>query len=88
MSGLSEMQILERRNKIIEYLASQFDEFEVINSVLNVDEGRPPLWYLGKSVELLSEANLAVFDTDWFKSRGCRIEFECCRQYDIKMLFI
>ena len=87
MNGLTEEQIRERRARITEYLETQFDDFEIIKSILEPGE-HPPLWYLGKSIEMLSEADLAVFDENWYKSRGCRIEFECCVQYNIKMLFI
>lgn len=87
MGNLTEEQITLKRAKIIEYLESQFADFEVINSILQPGE-HPPLWYLGKSVELLSNADLAVFDTEWYKSRGCKIEFQCCVEYGIKVLFI
>ena len=80
MRDLTKEQILERRSQIIEYLSTQFKDFEVIESVLDPNE-HCPLWYLGNSIELLSSADLAVFDTDWFKSRGCRIEFQCCVEY-------
>jgi len=88
MRNLTKEQILERRSKIIEYLETQFSDFEVIDSILDPSDSKNPLWYLGKSIELLSEADLAVFDSDWYNSRGCLVEFKCCNLYGIKMLFI
>ena len=61
MNSLTEEQIRERRARITEYLETQFDDFEIIKSILEPGE-HPPLWYLGKSIEMLSEADLAVFD--------------------------
>ena len=31
----------------------------------------------------LSKADLAVFAPDWENSRGCRIERQCCNEYNI-----
>ena len=88
MRDLTKEQILERRSQIIEYLSTQFKDFEVIDSILDPLDSHNALWYLGNSVELLSQADLAVFDTGWYLSRGCKIEFECCNLYGIKMIFI
>lgn len=88
MGGLSEDQILERRSQIIEFLSTQYKDFEIIDSVLDPLDSHNALWYLGKSVELLSQADLAVFDTGWYLSRGCKIEFQCCLEYNIEVLFI
>ena len=40
-----------------------------------------PLWYLGKSLELLSTADIAYFAKGWEEARGCRIEHECAEEY-------
>lgn len=84
--NLSEEQILERRSEIVEFLETQFSEFEVLDNVSILDKNE--LQNLGKSIEILSEADLVVFDTGWYNSRDCLIEFKCCNLYGIKMLFI
>lgn len=90
MRGMTEDQILERRREIISFLSTQFEDFEIIDSVIDDSErtGHSPLWCLGRAVQLLSEADLAVFDKKWYNSRGCRIEFQCCVEYNIEVLFI
>jgi len=88
MGNLTLEEILKRRSEITEFLETQFKDFEIINSIIEPTEEHNSLWYLGKSIELLSEADLAVFDTGWYNSRGCLIEFKCCNLYGIKMLFI
>ena len=85
--NLSGEQILKRRSEIIEFLETQFSEFEVLD-VIYFNDSRNELQNLGKSIELLSEADLVVFDTGWYNSRDCLIEFKCCNLYGIKMLFI
>lgn len=47
-----------------------------------------PLWYLGKSLELLSEADVVVFASGWNEYRGCRIEHLCCSEYGINTLYL
>ena len=41
-------------------------------------EPKTPLWYLGESIKLLGQADIAYFCKDWEKYRGCCIEHECC----------
>ena len=57
---------------------------EVIDSFF---EGAPadakPLWFLGKSLELLAQADIAYFAEGWQDARGCRIEHTCAQEYDI-----
>ena len=47
-----------------------------------------PLWFLGKSLELLSNANVIVLGKGWERSRGCRIEHEGAVQYGISVIYI
>ena len=44
------------------------------------------LWCLGKSIELLSSADLAFFGKGWQNARGCRIEFASAIAYGIEFL--
>lgn len=73
---------------ILCFMETQFNEdFELIDSLFPDD---PPAdvkdegtWYLGRSISLLSEADLAVFDSDWRDARGCIIEHMVCALYNI-----
>lgn len=42
-----------------------------------------PLWFLGKSLELLSTADIAYFAKGWDSARGCKIEHDCAVAYNI-----
>lgn len=46
-----------------------------------------PLWFLGKSLEILSSADIAYFCKDWDNYRGCRLEHKACKNYDIECLY-
>ena len=63
------------------------DEVEVIDSfVKDAPHDAKPLWFLGKSLELLSTADVAFFCKGWEHYRGCGIEHQCCLGYGIEVL--
>lgn len=63
-------------------------EFNVIDSIIeDAPEDAKPLWYLGKSLELLSEADAAFFVPGWKENRGCRIEHMACKEYGINIIW-
>lgn len=93
MNGLLESQILFNRACAIEEVRKAYDdrEIEVIDSYFNdyKPEGhRKAVKYLGKSLELLADADLVVFVADWRDARGCRIENACAREYGIPRMYI
>ena len=45
-----------------------------------------PVWYLHKSIELLAQADMAVFAFDWHNARGCVIEHHVAIAYGIPVL--
>lgn len=45
-----------------------------------------PLWFLGKSLELLSTADIVYFAKGWEDARGCRIENQCAIEYGIEVI--
>lgn len=89
MRGKTDEEILEVRNQTIKTVNQMFkdEEVEIIDSFF---EGAPvdakPLWFLGKSLELLSTADLAVFVPGWEEMRGCKIEHTCAVEYGIKLI--
>ena len=42
------------------------------------------VYYLAQSIELLSCADLVVFEEEYFRGRGTRIEHEICEMYGLK----
>lgn len=86
MKGLSEKEIKSNREKAIKNIKSLYgDDAEIIDSY--IDSDGTPLWCLGKSIELLSTADIAYFVKDWNTARGCRIEYMCADNYGIGAYF-
>lgn len=91
MNGLSDEEILNNRKHALKLLEKYMDgeEFEIIDSFFqSAPHGAKPLWFLGKSLELLSNADFALFLEGWEKARGCRIEQICCQEYGILCIYI
>ena len=77
----------ERAKAVEEAKAVLNDDVEVIDSFFkDAPVDARPLWFLGKSIELLSVADAAYFAKDWDKYRGCKIEHSCAVEYGIKVI--
>lgn len=93
MRGLTDEEILKTREEAIKFAKatidlSSGDTIEIIDSFFqSAPAEAKPLWFLGKSLELLSTADVCLFVGDWENARGCRIEHECCVQYGIPRIY-
>lgn len=47
----------------------------------------PPVYYLGKSLELMAEADYVAFAEGWTEARGCLIERQIADSYDFERIF-
>ena len=85
MRGKTDEEILQERNEAITIAKDIMkDDIEVIDSFFqNAPAEAKPLWFLGKSIELLSSADVVYFCKGWNDPRGCRIEHECAKEYGI-----
>ena len=89
MKDKTNQEIEKERKEIIEKTKKYFGEIEVIDSFFkNAPHDAKPLWFLGKSLELLSNADVIVLGKGWENARGCKIEHECAIQYGIKIAYI
>lgn len=88
MKGLTVEEIeLVREQAIKEATEIYGEELSVIDSFIkNAPHGAKPLWFLGKSIELLSTADVAYFCKGWDTTRGCIIEHECANSYGVDVI--
>lgn len=88
MKGLTDEEILATREKAIKSAEEKLgDTVEVIDSFFqNAPADVRPLWYLGKSLELLATADVAYFAPGWENARSCRIENTCAIEYGIDVI--
>lgn len=89
MKNKTNQEIEQERKEIIEKAKKYFGEIEIIDSFFkDAPHDAKPLWFLGKSLELLSNADVIILGKDWENARGCRIEHECAIQYGIQIAYI
>ena len=88
MKGRSDEKILNEREYALQTAKVKLkDEVELVDSFF---QGAPadarPLWFLGKSLQLLSTADVIYFVPGWENARGCMIEYACAKAYNIPIL--
>lgn len=94
MSGLTDEEVLNARNKFIDKLNKLSDKydnkfkFNVIDNMQPFNEElenlpHPNLGYLSNDIRKLAECDVAFFLNDWKFHRGCRLEYECCEESNI-----
>lgn len=88
MKGKTNEEIKAERNRLIGKVRALYgDDIEVIDSFFeNAPADARPLWFLGKSLELLATADVAAFARGWRDARGCRIENICAIEYGIEVV--
>ena len=85
MNGRTDEEIKAERNNVISAMKELNPEAECIDSFIEeAPHDAKPLWFLGKSFELLSGADMCVFvDYAHENARGCKMEYQACRAYGI-----
>ena len=87
MNGKTTEEIENERNYIIDKLREN-ECVEIIDSFFkNAPHDTKPLWYLGESIKLMSEADVVFFCNGWQTARGCQIEHDCALEYGIDTMY-
>lgn len=91
MKGKTDEEILAVRERAVALVKEHYpeEEIEVLDSYFRdyqPSTGNVALKYLSKSLELLADADLAVFMGGWEEARGCRIENQCAIDYEITVI--
>lgn len=92
MHGLTDEEIKRERNcmmsEFYDYITNElgFDYDVVIQDVNNNFDLKGPdgcgrLWYLGRSIQAMDEADYIVFHKDYINANGCRVEHSVARNY-------
>ena len=94
MSDKTDEEIKTERKKAIKSVQDKYgDEYDikVLDSYIeyftaddkNINK---PLYYLGRALQILAEADIAYFCKGWEKYRDCKIENEAAIAYDIPLV--
>ena len=87
MNGKTTEEIEDNRHHIIDKLREN-ECVEIIDSFFkDAPHDTKPLWYLGESIKLMSEADIVFFCNGWQTARGCQIEHDCALEYGIDTMY-
>lgn len=87
MSGKKTEEIEYEREQFVKDLKKYLGEdINILDTIFHFAEDVPSLVYLGRSIEVLAKADLAVFMDGWESARGCKIEHQAAKDYDIPTL--
>ena len=88
MKAKSTEQVRSEMTKVFEYIKSKLPEAVLLESIFDgadkdiaLKGDDAGLWYLGKSLMLLSQADLVFFVNDWASFRGCSTERKVAGEY-------
>lgn len=89
MNGKSDADIYAERHIAIEKAKKILGEdvYAIDSHIDYAPDDATPLWYLGESIRLMSEADVIYFCNGWQLARGCTIEHDCALDYDIPTIY-
>ena len=65
--------------------------YEVVKSFVTEDIStdiiHPAVWYLAKSIEIMSKVDAVYFCKGWENARGCKIEHEVAKNYGLEIIY-
>lgn len=96
MNGKTESEIIETRNKFLEY--AEKCGHEVVNTLFTDEwyskesmDNRGivniPLQFLAKAIENMGLCHVVFFAKGWESSRGCRIEHDIAIAYGLEVIY-
>lgn len=87
MNGKETGEIQWERDELVKELKRYLGEdIKILDTIFHFAEDVPSLVYLGRSLEVLAKADIAVFMDGWENARGCRIEHDAAKDYNIPTL--
>lgn len=86
MRNKTKEEIKLERAYLMQYAREKYDnDVRFIDSYFeDLPEDTKPLYFLGRSIGLLSVADVAIFAKGYEEARGCKIEFICAKEYGIE----
>lgn len=80
---------MTERERILKWLQEKYGDVELIDNYNHDDapENAGRLWHLGRSIQMMEEADAILFVIGWSRAKGCLVEYEVAVQYGLKILY-
>lgn len=83
MKGKTHEEIIEERKRVVSILKSKgYNVYDSVHKEAS-NTTHQSVWYLGKSLQMLSECDIAFFMKGHHEANGCMVEKEVCKRYGI-----
>ncbi len=86
MAGREGKDIEDERERIMLLCEKKLGKVREIASYSPLRKERKPLKELGRSIQLMSGADVVVFASGWSYARGCKVERMCAENYGMEVL--
>ena len=95
MRGKTDEQIRTERKEAVKKIKSLYKNYdvEILDTLFNdsneinlESQNSRSMYYLGKLIQYMRDADLVYFMKHWKEYRGCRIEHYVAEQYGLKMM--
>ena len=96
MDGLTERQILQTRDRFMHYaekeglkiMNTQFlGEFYSEYRMRERGIVQIPVYFLAKTIEVMSQCHVVFFAKGWERARGCKIEHKIALKYNLEIIY-
>ena len=78
---------LENVAKVVYEKDYEDGELEFVdNSDFVPPEGAGRLYCLGEAIKKMDDCDAVIFDPDWWKTSGCKVEYEAARDYGLTVI--
>lgn len=85
MRGKNDEDIKKERDMINVWCKAR--NYDVIDTIFDFGD-ESPIYYLAKSIEAMSKANIVIFMNGREEARGCRIEYEVAKAYGKEIMIL
>ena len=90
MKGRQKEEIDKERNEMANILFDFYgdDKIEIMASIVENHEDKSELECFSESIFFMSQADILAMGWDWEDSRGCNLEYEIAKAYDVPIIHI
>lgn len=87
MQKKTKSEIMAERKQVVDLVENLYGKVEVPDTFIeDAPADARPLWFLAKSLEILSDCDVIVAAPGWDSVRGCLAEMFCAASYRIPAL--